>query len=161
MECPVCLEPKRDIPLLACGHPLCEVCLPRLNRRICPLCRHQIDDDHIRNEQDTHDVLWEHVDVYTFDFNVQVPISTRLRSTRRRRRALPTHTRVGEEAATHAIPTTVSETTASEILSELTPSMRGDALEARTAVSDKKKQRYRHNRNRWREHMTQRRARWP
>jgi hypothetical protein len=67
MECPVCLEPKRDIPLLACGHPLCETCLHRLRQRICPLCRNKIDD-HAPSEQDTYDILWEHVDVYTFDF---------------------------------------------------------------------------------------------
>ena len=160
MECPVCLEPKCDIPLLACGHPLCEKCLLRLRQRICPLCRNKIDD-RAPSEQDTYDILWEHVDVYTFDFNVQVPASTRLRQTRRRRRALPTYTRVNERVNTPVIPATISEATVGEILSELTHSTRGDAPCARMTVSDKNKQKYRRDRNRWREDMAQRRVGCP
>lgn len=157
MECPVCLEPKCVIPLLACGHPLCETCLLRLRQRICPLCRKKIDD-HAPSEQYTYDILWEHVDVYPFDFNVQVPASTRLRQRRRRRRVLPTHTRVNEGANTPVIPATISEETVDQILSGFTPSTRGDALGVRTTVSDENKQKYRRNRNRWREDITQRRV---
>ena len=54
---------------------------------------------------------------------------------------LTTHTRVDEESATHSIPTRISVHTR-------------DAIEAGTTVLGKKKQRCRHNRNRYCEYGT-------
>lgn len=44
LQCPVCLDHKKNCVLVACGHQMCSECLHQLPRRECPQCRSQIQD---------------------------------------------------------------------------------------------------------------------
>lgn len=39
VDCPVCLEPFTDQPLMRCGHYVCSVCIEKLLSDKCPVCR--------------------------------------------------------------------------------------------------------------------------
>lgn len=49
MECPICYENNVDgngeLLWLECLHPLCKRCLKKLERKVCPLCRHDIKSE--------------------------------------------------------------------------------------------------------------------
>lgn len=160
MECPVCLEPKRDIPLLVC------VAIRYARRAYLVLGSASVPC------VETRSMITSRASK-TLTISSGNTLMYTLLTSMYRFRLLPgcdkqedaggrcLHTRVNEGVNTPVIPATISEATVGEILSELTPSTRGDAPCARTTVSDKNKQKYRHNRNRWCEDMAQRRVRCP
>ena len=49
MECPICYENnvdgKGEMLWLECLHPLCKLCLKKLERKVCTLCRHDIKSE--------------------------------------------------------------------------------------------------------------------
>ena len=164
MECPVCLESKLSIPLLSCGHPLCDVCLPRLNKRICPLCRSPFgkasEPNWPEEEEVTADsVTWEDIEAYPFDFSVQVNTRTSrmARRTHPRRRAQPRRTTGVRLRPAHAVPAVLSDEVVTTILSELDHGEGASTITKISAVGpDDRKQSFHHNRGRWREHMAHR-----
>jgi hypothetical protein len=52
MECPVCLENKRDaqVKTLGCKHQVCVQCWARMRTCACPLCRQVHTDTHTKTE---------------------------------------------------------------------------------------------------------------
>ena len=137
MECPVCFEvkDKDKTSLLDCDHFLCKLCLRKLVNHICPLCRHPIGPQFLNNR----DIIWDSVDMYDFDFSIERRVRRRRNREMERRNVI--------QNVTQPIPEIISMQTMNEIFNETYISVNHN----QTFVSDKRKQKFRHNRNRWQE----------
>jgi hypothetical protein len=61
MSCPVCLENINDDEVrdLTCGHFLCAICLPKLQKMDCPLCRTSLIPADVKTLIDTFNEITE------------------------------------------------------------------------------------------------------
>jgi hypothetical protein len=150
MECPICYEISAvdNCRQLQCPHSICKLCLGKLQRHICPLCRAPFNFSHEYSTHDndneltvnSSDIEWEHISNYDFDFSVEV--STRNRR-RRNNRILEVNNGVSHT------PLVISEVHITEILYD-THTIE-DELVPLISESDKIKQKHRNARNRWKE----------
>lgn len=166
MECPVCYEKAAEdkCQVLECAHSLCKKCLSKLRQRNCPLCRAPINIPSKCMasivEDDTYDwgmedIEWERVEIYDFDFRVQV----RNRRTRNRRNRRSRYERNREMLeASSRIPDVVSEVHIAEIMYGI--SIFRDIPTPTTSVGDKHRQKMRNNRSIWRHHSSHNTSRY-
>ena len=105
-ECNICFEKKSldDFQNLPCTHAFCIVCIRKLHRTVCPLCRTPFNDEEYSeysrsapmsiihsNIQNTRN--YSRDDIYIINEDV---VTRRLNNRRRRRRRLPSVPRHGE-----------------------------------------------------------------
>lgn len=141
MECRICYETvtEDNLEILECTHSLCQSCLGNLRHRICPFCRTPIGGPALPPPRDeTLQPLLLHLDI-SLDIVVQ---PRRRRRRRPRRRSSP---RLQVRAPQQLDPDDIDDL--------LNGVARPAEVESKNevSVSDRKRQRRRNSRNRWRE----------
>lgn len=163
MDCPICYEtvPEDDRKVLQCNHSLCCGCLSKLRANTCPFCRAPINtDNNVQLNDDDREFEDEIIEVYLpiihhYGTYAQMQQTQRRQMRRLRRR----HTRRlrrrqaqrrrRQEITLPAPSLIISEAEIEDITS--TPETHERSVEGIKPghISDKKKQKYRNARNRW------------
>jgi hypothetical protein len=161
MECQVCYETatEDEYKKLECSHSLCKLCLSKLRQPKCPFCRATIilpykeqllpvqndDEDFNLNEVDNVELI--DVNMYNFDFSLEMNnYNPRIRH-RRRRMNRRSNREITLNTDISRIPTNITEEEISEILNN--DVLHGNNSEISKSTSDNIKQEARFKRNRW------------
>lgn len=154
MECEICYETvaENDIEILECAHGLCKKCFSLLRTRNCPFCRtiiRRISAPIAPVNSFVEQIVPEND--YSYDglaYESMIIESVRFR--RRRRRNYEERQRTRQQS--HAnIPTTISDIELNHIMDHVSTSPIITSQKHHT--SDKNRQKYRHNRNKWKTHL--------
>lgn len=149
MECPVCYEKAAEdnCQILECKHSLCKSCLSKLRQRNCPLCRAPINFGIILKIPDNFDeIIWQHVDSYNSEFNVEIQNGP-IRHRRRRRRDIHQHNNAYTDIRLPYISDVVSINEIREIVYDMTTSL---TITEPISINDRQRQKARYQRAVWR-----------
>ena len=151
MECQICYETvtENNLEILECAHGLCKKCFSLLRTSNCPFCRTPIKK--ITPEEQPHEIfsirMFNNEDL-EHEYDPIIIQSVRFR--RRRRRNYEQRERLRDQARTN-IPTIISDTEINNILNHVSTSPITD--NRKHHISDKHKQKYRHNKNKWKSQL--------
>jgi len=146
MECQICYETvaENNLEILECAHGLCKKCYALLRTRNCPFCRTpiiKITTTPINIPQLTTTVPNFIEEELEYESHIQQ--STRFRRQRRRDREL--RQRI-QQQATNNIPTSLSEYEIDNITQQISTSPITTTIQNQS-ISDKRRQKYRSQRN--------------